>query len=71
VIITPHVAGLTPHYYERAAELFAENLDRFLSGQPLSNVFDPARGMHRCKRVASLRAERLGPRHGHSARRQA
>jgi phosphoglycerate dehydrogenase-like enzyme len=44
VILTPHVAGLTPRYYERAAALFAENLDRFLSGQPLSNVFDPARG---------------------------
>jgi phosphoglycerate dehydrogenase-like enzyme len=44
VILTPHVAGLTPHYFERDAALFAENLDRFLSGQPLRNVFDPARG---------------------------
>jgi phosphoglycerate dehydrogenase-like enzyme len=44
VILTPHVAGLTPHYYERAAALFGENLDCYLSGQPLHNVFDPARG---------------------------
>jgi D-2-hydroxyacid dehydrogenase (NADP+) len=44
VILTPHVAGLTPHYFERAAALFAENVGRFLSGQPLRNVYDPARG---------------------------
>lgn len=44
VILTPHVAGLTPHYFERAAALFADNLDRFLSGQPLRNAYDPARG---------------------------
>jgi phosphoglycerate dehydrogenase-like enzyme len=44
VILTPHVAGVTPHYYERAAALFVENLDRYLSAQPLRNVFDPARG---------------------------
>ena len=30
VILTPHVAGLTPLYYHRTAALFAENLDRFL-----------------------------------------
>src|SRR6185369_12949641 len=33
VILTPHVAGVTPLYYERTAALFAENVDRFLSGQ--------------------------------------
>ena len=44
VILTPHVAGMTPLYYQRTAALFAENLDRFLSGQPLENRFDPARG---------------------------
>jgi phosphoglycerate dehydrogenase-like enzyme len=44
VILTPHVAGLTPHYFERTAALFAENLERFLSGRPLRNVYDPARG---------------------------
>ena len=44
VILTPHVAGVTPLYYQRTATLFAENLDRFLAGQPLQNQFDPARG---------------------------
>jgi D-2-hydroxyacid dehydrogenase (NADP+) len=44
VILTPHVSGTTPRYYERAAALFAENLDRFLAGQPLNNRFDPTRG---------------------------
>ena len=44
VILTPHVAGATPLYYDRTAALFADNLDRFLAGQPLRNRFDPARG---------------------------
>ena len=44
VILTPQVAGVTPLYYERTAALFADNLDRFLAGRPLSNRFDPARG---------------------------
>jgi phosphoglycerate dehydrogenase-like enzyme len=44
VIITPHVSGVTPLYYDRMAALFADNLDRFLAGRPLSNRFDPARG---------------------------
>jgi phosphoglycerate dehydrogenase-like enzyme len=44
VILTPHVSGATPLYYDRTAALFADNLDRFLAGQPLRNRFDPARG---------------------------
>jgi phosphoglycerate dehydrogenase-like enzyme len=44
VILTPHVSGVTPLYYQRTAVLFAENLERFLSGRPLANRFDPARG---------------------------
>jgi phosphoglycerate dehydrogenase-like enzyme len=44
VLISPHVAGFTPHYDERAAALFARNLARYLSGQPLLNVVDRARG---------------------------
>jgi phosphoglycerate dehydrogenase-like enzyme len=44
VILTPHVAGATPLYYDRAAALFADNLEHFLAGQPLRNRFDPARG---------------------------
>ncbi|OGO73172.1 MAG: hypothetical protein A2Z49_09675 [Chloroflexi bacterium RBG_19FT_COMBO_56_12] len=37
VIITPHVAGFSPHYDERAVLLFSENLQRYLSGLPLYN----------------------------------
>ena len=44
VILTPHIAGLTPHYDERAADVFAENLRRYLSGRPLLNQIDLAKG---------------------------
>ncbi|RME87604.1 MAG: D-2-hydroxyacid dehydrogenase [Anaerolineae bacterium] len=44
VIISPHIAGDSPHYDARAARLFAENLRRYLAGQPLYNLFDPERG---------------------------
>lgn len=38
VILTPHVSGFTPHYDERAADLFIANLKRYLAGEPLLNV---------------------------------
>lgn len=44
VILTPHIAGQTPHYEARAAALFAENLRRFVLGQPLVNQVDFQRG---------------------------
>lgn len=44
VFISPHVAGLTPHYSDSAAILFEENLRRYLSGDPLYNVVDKERG---------------------------
>lgn len=43
-IITPHIAGNSAHYNERAARLFAENLKRYLSGAALLNRFDPEHG---------------------------
>ncbi len=43
-LISPHVAGFTPRYDERAAALFAENLNRYLVGQPLLNLVDKAKG---------------------------
>ncbi|MEW6569171.1 MAG: D-2-hydroxyacid dehydrogenase [Chloroflexota bacterium] len=43
-ILTPHIAGASAAYYERAASLFAENLQRYLAGQPLLNLYDPQRG---------------------------
>jgi phosphoglycerate dehydrogenase-like enzyme len=42
VIITPHIAGFSPHYDERAAELFKQNLQRYLDELPLYNRLDPA-----------------------------
>jgi phosphoglycerate dehydrogenase-like enzyme len=42
VIITPHIAGFSPYYDERAAELFAQNLHRYLEELPLYNRLDPS-----------------------------
>lgn len=44
VIISPHVSGFTPHYDARAMALFAENLRRYLNGEPLLNVVDVKAG---------------------------
>ena len=43
-ILTPHIAGATPRYFERALELFVENLGRYLEGRPLRNLVDHALG---------------------------
>ena len=44
VIITAHYSGTTPHYNDRALEIFIDNLDRYLKGQPLRNVVDKRLG---------------------------
>jgi phosphoglycerate dehydrogenase-like enzyme len=44
VLISPHVAGFTPHYDQRAAALFADNLGHYLSGKPLLNRVNKAQG---------------------------
>jgi len=44
VILSPHIAGNTPHYNQRAIALFVQNLRRYLAGEPLYNQFDPERG---------------------------
>jgi len=44
VLLTPHIAGATRFYEERAAALFAENLERYLGGLNLLNVVDLTRG---------------------------
>ena len=43
VILSPHVAGFTPHYDDRGTALFAENLRRYLAAEPLLNLVDRAR----------------------------
>jgi phosphoglycerate dehydrogenase-like enzyme len=44
VIITPHYAGATPHYDERAMAIFLDNLRRYKAGEPLRNVVDKKLG---------------------------
>ncbi|MCP4424954.1 MAG: D-2-hydroxyacid dehydrogenase [Chloroflexi bacterium] len=44
VILTPHVSGFTPHYDERATDLFAENLRRYLAGESLLNLVNRNEG---------------------------
>jgi phosphoglycerate dehydrogenase-like enzyme len=43
VLLSPHISALSPHYGERAAALFAENLRRFLADEPLYNLVDRER----------------------------
>jgi len=43
VVITPHIAGASQYYRERAIPLFAENLRRYLNNSPLLNRYEPQR----------------------------
>ncbi len=44
VIVSPHISGGTEIYNQRVVEIFARNLRRYLAGEALENVVDPARG---------------------------
>ena len=44
VILSPHIAGASGDYFERATDVFRENLRRYLAGQPLLNRYDRQRG---------------------------
>lgn len=44
VILTPHMSGANRGYLDKASALFADNLRRFVAGQPLLNVVDRALG---------------------------
>ena len=44
VIITPHLAAISPVYLDRALQLFAENLAAFMDGKPLPTLIDKDRG---------------------------
>ncbi|CEK13194.1 phosphoglycerate dehydrogenase-like oxidoreductase [Chthonomonas calidirosea] len=44
VFLTPHVSGVTPHYFVRFAQLFVANLERYLEGKSLLNRYEPQRG---------------------------
>ncbi|MFC1974939.1 D-2-hydroxyacid dehydrogenase [Chloroflexota bacterium] len=44
LIITPHYSGGTPHYDERALDIFLDNLRRYQANEPLRNVVDKKLG---------------------------
>lgn len=44
LLITPHLAGATDRYWQRQADLFMENLRRYLAGETLLNLVDKKRG---------------------------
>jgi D-2-hydroxyacid dehydrogenase (NADP+) len=44
VIISPHVAGVTPYYWDRMAKLFVDNFKKFLAGEELPTKVDKERG---------------------------
>ncbi len=44
VIITPHIAALSPSYLDRAIKLFADNLSRFQQNKEMLNIIDKAKG---------------------------
>ena len=44
VFISPHISGLTRLYNERAAQIFADNLRRYLADEPLYNLVDKIQG---------------------------
>lgn len=44
LIITPHNSGLQPDYFGKAAKRFADNLRRYLGGEPLLDLVDRAAG---------------------------
>jgi phosphoglycerate dehydrogenase-like enzyme len=41
VLVTPHAAALSARENERIADLFTDNLRRYLDGRPLRNVVEP------------------------------
>ncbi len=44
LVITPHIAGNTEHYDQLVLDLFMANLDRYMQGEPLFNLYLPERG---------------------------
>ena len=44
VIITPHLAALSPYYLDRAIKLFSDNLTRYVNGRDMLNIIDKQKG---------------------------
>ncbi len=43
-IITPHVSGPSEHYSDRCVDIFCQNLERYVAGEALLNVYESERG---------------------------
>lgn len=44
VILTPHVAAMSPYYLERAIKLFIENLTKYMHSTDMLNIIDKEKG---------------------------
>jgi phosphoglycerate dehydrogenase-like enzyme len=44
VLITPHVSGVSRHFWRRQTDLIVENIRRHLAGEPLLNLVDKEAG---------------------------
>ena len=44
VIITPHCSSVYEGWALKSVALFADNMTRYLEGEPLNNIVDPVRG---------------------------
>ena len=44
VLMTPHVSATTRRFWDRETDLIAENIGRFVRGEPLRNLVDKAAG---------------------------
>jgi len=40
VIMTPHIAGAAPEYWDHVGDIFADNLKNFLAGEPMPTELD-------------------------------
>ena len=47
LVLTPHISGYTPQYFQKMLAIFEDNLDRYVHGLPLRNVVDKQLGYAR------------------------
>jgi phosphoglycerate dehydrogenase-like enzyme len=44
VLLSPHCADNTPTWLDEAMQLFVENFERYVKGEPLKNIVDKEAG---------------------------
>lgn len=47
LVLTPHISGYTPSYFDKMLAIFEDNLARYVDGRPLRNVVDKRLGYAR------------------------